>query len=72
MTINPESFEQAFKAARSYPGMGSLEIQFNPYTWLWIARITFADNSLYECIGEIDEALEGVAKKVHENPPAKP
>lgn len=72
--IDPQAFQNAFKAARSYPGMGSLKltVQFNPYEceWEWKALIDFSDNSKYEGSGNTSKlALDEAASKVHDNPP---
>ena len=45
-------FNQAFDCARSIPGMGSLKIQFNPYTITWEAEINFSNNVKYLAIDE--------------------
>lgn len=65
-----ESFNQAFCACKSYPGMGDLAIQFNPYENEWVAKISFNDNSEYEGQdGDLIEALRKVATEVYKNPP---
>lgn len=68
--IDAQAFEDAFKASRSYPGMGGLTLKWNPYECNWIAKIDFADNSRYEVIHDnATIALQEVAQKVHANPP---
>lgn len=41
--IDPEVFDKAWKASRSYPGMGGLTLMYNPYECSWIAKIDFSN-----------------------------
>ena len=74
LEIQPATFQKAFIAARSRPGMGDLElsVKFHPYECEWMARITFSDNSEYKGTGETaDVALKECVRLLNESPPTQ-
>lgn len=68
--INPDSWKLAFKAARSYLGMGAIYITFNPYVHSWQVKIDFCSGVSYNVENEdVNKALEECAAAVHTSPP---
>jgi hypothetical protein len=64
--LNPNHFNDAYEAARRYPGMGDLKLSSNPYEGTWKAEISFSDGSRYvEVNKNINMALALVAEAVH-------
>lgn len=63
-------FDEAFKAARSYPGMGSLMLRFDPYHCQWIAEISYSDGTKYAARhADAREALKRATAMHRESPP---
>jgi hypothetical protein len=68
--IDPQTFQDAFEVSRSYSGMGSLKILWNPYECWWEVEINFADNSKYTSQHpNLNIALSKVSRSVRESPP---